>query len=207
MLETYISVSMIRGKDEAKQIPSVALRAGLQDAQPFSRSQYTPVIRRSELTELKRFSLVKPTIQTSFHIDFDWWAQNERDWRVDLRGFLCPLHQKSYEGMLGDNMVDWIDPVTAEVKQVDGLQNVLIQHCAKQEGFITRQTTLVDAVFRIFLANSNTPLSPFELGEHLGRQPQVILTTLAGGHIYKGLRPFLGIPEQSSPPLSQNANK
>jgi hypothetical protein len=47
----------------------------------------------------------------------------------------------------------------------------------------------VDAVFRVFLANQNTPLTPTELGERIGRQPMTILRTLAGGTVYKGLRP------------------
>ena len=48
------------------------------------------------MTELKRFSLVKPSLQTRFHIDFDWWGQNDRNWRVDLFGFLCPEHRETF---------------------------------------------------------------------------------------------------------------
>lgn len=144
------------------------------------------------MTELKRFSLVKPTLQTRFHIDFDWWAQNDRDWRVDLRSFLCPMHRQAFSGAGSEELVDWVDPDTAEVLRVDGLQHVLVQHCAKQESFITPQTTLVDAVFRIFLANGNTPLSPNELAGQLNRPSQTILSTLASGRVYKGLRPCPG---------------
>jgi hypothetical protein len=141
------------------------------------------------LAEIKRHSLVKPTVNTQFHIDFDWWANNDRDWRVDLRSFLCPLHQEIFADTRGDDRIDWVDPVTAEVQQVDGLQQVLIKHCAKEEGFITRQTTMVDAVFRIFLSNGNMPLTPTQLAEKLGRSPQTILFTLAGSRVYKGIRP------------------
>jgi hypothetical protein len=48
---------------------------------------------------------------------------------------------------------------------------------------------LVDAVFRLFLANGNTPLNAVELGEELGRQPNIILRTLSGTRVYRGLRP------------------
>ena len=37
------------------------------------------------MAEVKRFSLVKPTVDTPFHIDFAWWKKNERDWHVYLR--------------------------------------------------------------------------------------------------------------------------
>lgn len=47
-------------------------------------------------------------------------------------------------------MVEWIDPETAEVKQVDGIQHVLITHCTKEPGFITEHATLLDAIFRTF---------------------------------------------------------
>ncbi|MCK4975920.1 MAG: hypothetical protein KAS36_03220, partial [Anaerolineales bacterium] len=67
--------------------------------------------------------------------------------------------------------------------------HVLITHCAKQAGFITKHSTLVDAVFRLFLANGNVPLTISEIGERLGRPPKTILNTLAGARVYRGLRP------------------
>jgi hypothetical protein len=39
-------------------------------------------------------SLLKPSIKTPFHIDFDWWKQNESDWHVFLSSLLCPEHQE-----------------------------------------------------------------------------------------------------------------
>jgi hypothetical protein len=141
------------------------------------------------LVEIKRMSLVKPTLQTRFHIDFDWWRQHDRDWRVYLRNFLCPEHQQAFADLDVSEQIDWVDPETAEVQLVDGLQNILITHCAKQRSFITQHTTLVDSVFRIFLSNGNVPLTPEELAEELGRDPLVILRTLSGPRVYKGLRP------------------
>ncbi len=143
------------------------------------------------MTEIKRMSLVKPTQQTCYHIDFDWWRQNDRDWRVYLRNYLCPEHQETFAELNVTEVVDWVDPDTAEVQRVDGLQHILITHCAKQNTFITQQTTLVDSVFRLFLANGNTPLTPDELGAQLGKDPRTILKTLSGMRVYKGLRPCL----------------
>ena len=144
-----------------------------------------------KVAELKRISLVKPTLQTRFHIDFDWWSKNDRDWRVYLRNYLCAEHQEIFADARADEQVDWVDPDTAEVQQVDALQHLLITHCAKEDAFITQQTTLVDSVFRLFLANGNMPLTPVELAEQLGRQPMVILKTISGTRVYKGLRPCL----------------
>jgi len=142
------------------------------------------------LSNLKRITLVKPTLQTPFHIDFDWWQQNDRSWRVYLRSNLCPLHQDMFADLeSGAEEVDWIDPETAEVQRVDGLQHVLITHCAKQPGFIHEKTSLVDAVFRVFLANGNIPLNAIELGDRLGRPAMTILRTLSGVRVYKGIRP------------------
>jgi hypothetical protein len=141
------------------------------------------------VTELKRFSLVKPSQQTHFHIDFNWWGQNDRNWRVDLFSFLCPEHQEAFEGVRDEKVIDWVDPDTAEVQQVDGLQHILITHCAKQSGFIDERTSLVESAFRLFLSNGNTALTPVELADYLGRSPSVILQTLSGPRVYKGLRP------------------
>ena len=143
------------------------------------------------MVEITRISLVKPTLQTRFHIDFDWWSQHDRDWRVYLRNLLCPEHQEAFSDLDVTDQVDWVDPETAEVQRVDGLQNILISHCAKQPSFISQHTTLVDSVFRIFLANGNIPLTPEELAVQLGRDSRIILKTLSGPRVYKGLRPCL----------------
>lgn len=144
------------------------------------------------MSEPKRMSLVKPTLDTHFHIDFDWWQHNDRDWRVYLVGFLCHEHQPMFRDIEQEGKMDWIDPETAEVRQVDGLQHILITHCAREPEFLSQQMPLVDMVFRLFLVNSNTPLTPVELGEQLGRDPRLILRTFSGMRVYKGIRPILG---------------
>jgi hypothetical protein len=104
---------------------------------------------------------------------------------------MCQEHQRIFTEQNSDELVDWVDPETAEVHRVDGMQHVLISHCAKEPGFITDHTALVDAVFRVFLANGNTPLNCMELYERLGKPPETILRTLSGLRVYKGLRPLI----------------
>jgi hypothetical protein len=133
-------------------------------------------------------SRVRPTLETRFHIDYDWWKRDERDLRMYLISHLAPERQELFRDAEQDEQIDWVDPETAEVRRIDALQREL-QTAAQSEDFITSQTSLVDAVFRLFLANGNTPLTPVEIGEELGRPPQMILKTLAGGRVYKGIRP------------------
>ena len=136
-------------------------------------------------------SLLKPNAKTPFHIDFEWWQQNERDWHFFLRSFLCAEHQEAYASMEEGSLVDWIDPQTAEVKQVDGIQHVLITHCAQLPDFVNPRTAVVEAIFRTFLANGNSPLSAEDLGAKLGKPADTILRTIAGARVYRGLRPIL----------------
>ena len=141
------------------------------------------------MSEGKRYSLIRPTLQTPFHIDFDWWQHNDRDWHVYLRTLLCSQHQEIYANMQDGQIIDWVDAETAEVTPVDGLQYVLINHCARQPDFVTEHTALVEGVFRVFLTNKNVPMSAAELAARLNRPAEIILRTLTGPRVYRGLRP------------------
>jgi hypothetical protein len=143
------------------------------------------------MSEVKKLSLIKPTPQMPFHIDFDWWRANDSNWRIALESMLCPEHQQAFSSLSESQLIDWVDPETAEVRQIDGLQYMLINHCAKQEGFLDEHTVLVEAVFRLLLANNNAPMSAEEMGARLHRPPEVILKTIAGPRVYKGLRPYI----------------
>lgn len=133
---------------------------------------------------------VKPTLDTKFHIDYEWWKREDRDLRAYLISHLLPEQRSAFEGGGSEGVIDWIDPETAEVRRVDALQQALVR-ASKDKQYITDHTTLVDAVFRVFLANGNKALSPNELGKLLNRQPNTILKTLAGATTYKGLRPAM----------------
>ena len=88
-------------------------------------------------------------------------------------------------------MVDWIDPETAEVEPVDGLWHCLRTHCSKEPDYIIPATPLVDAVFRVFLANGNVPLTPVELGQQINQPPDKILQVIGRGRVYEGIKPLL----------------
>ena len=135
-------------------------------------------------------SLLKPTTKTPFHIDFDWWKNSERDWHIFLRSLLCPEHQQTFTETEEGGMIDWIDPKTAEVKQVDGIQHALMSHCALLPGFTDSHTAMVEAIFRIFLVNGNIPMSSEDLAKRLERSADTILRTISGPRVYRGIRPY-----------------
>lgn len=141
------------------------------------------------MTETKRFSLVKPTLNTPFQIDFDWWKEHDNNWRVFLQGYLCLEHQEAFAASDARTSIDWVDPDTAEIRVVDGLQHTLMTHCAQQDSFVTSYTTMVDAVFRVLLAHGNEPMTPAQLGEIINRPPETILRLFSGMQVYKGIRP------------------
>lgn len=144
-------------------------------------------------------SLLKPTAKTPFHIDFAWWEKNDRDWHVFLRSLLCAEHQQAFAELPEEELIDWIDPKTAEVRQVDGIQHALMNHCALQPDFMNERTTVVEGVFRLLLVNGNQPMSAMELSRKLGRPADTILRTLAGTRVYRGLRPVgAPVPEETS---------
>jgi len=132
----------------------------------------------------------RPTVDTKFHIDMEWWEENQRDIRVYIRDMLCPECRMAYEAAGPTDEIDWVDEQTGEVSRVDSLWHSLRTCCSKRPNYITPNMPVVEAVFRTFLANGNKPLSVNELYELLDRRPpQVLLRILTAGPVYMGIRP------------------
>jgi len=142
----------------------------------------------------KPSSLVKPTLDTKFHIDYEWWQRSEEEYRSYLLTHLPAEKRALFSAQAEERVVDYIHPETGEVFQLDEL-GLAIQEAAKQADFINPQTSLVDSVFRVFLANGNLPRTPRELAQDTGRDAQTILKTLGGMKVYKGLRPLIAHSE------------
>ena len=135
--------------------------------------------------------VIKPTTNTPFHIDYEWWIAEDRNLRAYLITHLPSDVRETYADLSSDTLIDWVDPDTGEVKPVDGL--IMRIRALAEQGieFITDQTSIVDAVFRTFLLNNNKPLSARELGQQLHRDATLILRTISGQRVYKGLRPII----------------
>ncbi|HLU10735.1 MAG TPA: hypothetical protein VK003_13780 [Oceanobacillus sp.] len=136
----------------------------------------------------KPSALIKPTLDTLYHIDYSWWERSDEDLRTYLLSHLPPEQREQLNQATENRIVDYIDPDTGEVFQLSEL-NLAIQQAAKDQNFINPHTSVVDSIFRVFLANGNEPQSPRSLAERIGRPASLILKTLSGGRVYKGIRP------------------
>lgn len=136
----------------------------------------------------KPSALIKPTLDTTFHIDYGWWDRTGEDLRTYQLSHLAPEQRERLSQSADEQLIDYIDPETGEVSQLDELQ-LALQNAARDPDFINPHTSVVDSIFRVFLANGNTPMTPKELGDAIGRSPTVILKTVSGARVYKGIRP------------------
>lgn len=132
----------------------------------------------------------RPTVDTKFHIDLDWWKKQKRDIRIYLSQSLCGECRPLYAQVRDLGEVDTVDPKTAEVKREEALWSTLRTCCSTKPTYITPSTPIIDGIFLTLVANGNTPLSPRELYERLDRRPaETILRMLTGGEVYLGIRP------------------
>lgn len=137
--------------------------------------------------KLRRF---RPTADTKFHIDYDWWEKSGQNFRQFLRNQLCAECRDRFEDHQNTENVDWVDPNTGEVHRTDALRECLRTRCANDPEYINERLSIASACFRIFLANNNSPLSPAELSQLLTwKTPDDILRTIGGRKVYLGLRP------------------
>ncbi len=132
----------------------------------------------------------KPGVESHFHIDFEWWEREGRDFRVDVARHLRPEAAHAFASAQSHEKIDLVDAETAEVTLVDKAQYLLREQVRPTNEFITEHTSMVDAVFHLLLANGNRPMTPNELSVQLNRPAQTILRTLGGKVVYKGLRPI-----------------
>jgi hypothetical protein len=133
----------------------------------------------------------RPTLDTKFHIDFDWWEQSGRNFRVYLYSQLCEECRSRFPSHYGTEEVDWVNPETGEVRRTDALWECLRNRCINERDFISESVPLTAAAFRAFLANNNEPMTPVELHDWLKWQtPEAILRVLSARQVYMGIRPI-----------------
>jgi hypothetical protein len=136
----------------------------------------------------------RPSLETRFRIDEDWWKSGGKDLRIAVRGQLCRDCQSRFPDHRNLESVDWVEPETAEVVRADALLQTLRSDCAKKPEFISSSNSLVTNIFRLLLLNGNQPLTPPELAKQMPwTNAETILRTLVAGTIYMGIRPAAGI--------------
>ena len=58
------------------------------------------------------------------------------------------------------------------------------------EDFFT-QTSFVDAVFCVLLANANQPMTARDIAKKIEKPVSIVIRTLGGSKVYQGIRPIL----------------
>ncbi|MCI0396774.1 MAG: hypothetical protein L0332_07595 [Chloroflexi bacterium] len=138
--------------------------------------------------KLKVLDLKRPTLDTRFHIDYTWWEESNLDLKTYLYSRLGIGEDAALD--MGVEQVDLVDPETGEVRRVDGFQYALQAYFSQMPDDFVTHASLVDAVFYVLLANANKPMTARELAEAVGRDPDVVLKTIAGGRVYQGIKPI-----------------
>jgi len=123
---------------------------------------------------------------TPFHIDLDWWSQHGRS----LRRFLAEILDEADADVAPQDPLDYLDPQTAEVTQIDPLWvQVLATHAHKPD-YITGTTPLTNAVLRALIENVNRPMSAVDLHRRINRtSPPTILRLLRTARTEYGIMP------------------
>jgi hypothetical protein len=138
-------------------------------------------------------SVARPTEKTRFHIDYEWWKTATDDlWMYTISHLPAELREHLSNDP-EDEMVDAVSPETAEVRRLSPLDHAF-QVAARADDFYGPHVSLVDAVFRVFLVNGNTPTSVRRLAKITGRPAATILKTIGGVQVYCGLR---AVPDEA----------
>ena len=118
---------------------------------------------------------VHADIHTPFHIDFGWWERNGRN----LRPFLAEILGVEELDVGADGPpIDYVDPYTAEVHQLDPVWAQVLIERAHRPDYITSSTPLTNALLRALLENVNRPMSAVELHRRINRTSPATLLRL-----------------------------
>lgn len=124
-------------------------------------------------------------INTPFNIDLHWWESRGRN----LGRFLAEILGKDYPKTDGEPL-DYIDPETAEVYQLDPLWATVLVHRAHKPDYITSATPLTNAVLRALIENMNRPMTAVDLYRRISRtSPETVLRVLRTARTQYGIVP------------------
>ncbi|MCL5737010.1 MAG: hypothetical protein M1274_15840 [Actinobacteria bacterium] len=141
-----------------------------------------------------------------FFIDLKWYDERNRSFKVMAQARFCRQCQDKI-GTETQERVPTFNPQTGrvvyEMRAVpygSSPLSVIRNCCSKTRGYITLDTPLLEAIFRVFLANGNQPADVDGIREQMsewiplsGRphnyDPEVIEKALQGDNYY-GLREF-----------------
>ncbi len=140
---------------------------------------------------VKLTRIARPTPETRFHVDWSWFERNNINAEKVVRDQLTPKVAGRFSPDDAVEMVDYIDPQTGEVTQIDALREAIMSECQWEPLYLTGDIPLVQAVLRVFLANNNQPLNVVELAQRLERfDSDSILRVLTTGGVQMGIVPL-----------------
>lgn len=111
--------------------------------------------------------------ETRYHIDTDWYKQHGKSFETMAQSRMCPSCTRKL-GTEVEERVPVADKksgkVIFELKKVPFGSNPFVifrDCCAKRKDFITSSTPVLEAIFRLFLANANQPLTVEDIYQRL----------------------------------------
>jgi len=111
--------------------------------------------------------------EARYFIDPQWYEEHGRVFSNVAQGRLCPSCTAKL-GTFVEERHPVVDPktkrVTFEFRKVPYAANplpVIRDCCSKGRDYITSETPLLEAIFRVFLANGNQPMPLSTVREHL----------------------------------------
>jgi len=145
-------------------------------------------------------------VKPRYYVDLRWYDENNRSFRAVAQTRLCESCKQKL-GTETQERVPTIDPRTGrvvfEMRSVPFAQNpmtVIRGCCSKRRDYITSETPITEAIFRVFLASGNQPMEVERIREELGNYvsmgerphnygPELIERVIKADRYY-GLREF-----------------
>lgn len=116
---------------------------------------------------------LEPLQETRYFIDLQWYDQRELVFSTVAQARLCSSCATKL-GTFVEERYPVIDPktkrVTFEFRRMRYAANplpIIRDCCSRARDYISADTPLLEAIFRVFLANGNQPMSLPALREHL----------------------------------------
>ncbi len=111
--------------------------------------------------------------EARYFVDPQWYEQRGMAFNVVAQGRLCSSCAAKL-GTFVEERYPVIDPktkrVTFEYRRAPYASNplpIIRDCCSRARDYITSETPLVEAIFRVFLANGNQPMTVAAIREHL----------------------------------------
>lgn len=97
-----------------------------------------------------------------YYIDETWYTDHNKSFRTVAQARMCPSCRKKLGTEVQERVptVDGRGRVVYEMRAVPFANNPLSEirkHCSKEGQYVTPETPILEAIFRVFLANGNQP--------------------------------------------------